>query len=71
MEEIRRNLMDIHRKLIHMGEHQAARKILQLLIRGSIVLGFSNTDWQVQGLLEDMGIPVVVRNGGWARARIA
>lgn len=73
MEEVRRNLMDLHRKLVRMGEYKAAKKILRLLRKGSILLGLSDTDWQVQCLLEDMGIPVITtsRNGGWARARIA
>lgn len=50
--ETRRSLMDLHKKLIRTGEYQAARKILRLLIHGSIVLGYSDTDWQVQLLLE-------------------
>ena len=72
-KEAKRNLMDLHRRLIRIGEYQVAKKILLLLRKGSILLGLCDTDWQVQCLLEDMGIPVITtsRNGGWARARIA
>lgn len=59
--ETRRSLMDLHKKLIRIGDYQAARMILGLLIHGSIILGLSDTDWQVQLLLEDAGIPVVNR----------
>jgi hypothetical protein len=69
--ETRYNLMDLHKRLTRIGEHQAARKILRLLIHGSIVLGYSDTDWQVQLLLEDAGVPVMSRSNGWATARIA
>ena len=69
--ETRKNLMDLHRRLIRIGEYQVAKKILRLLMHGSIVLGLSDTDWETQCLLEDMGIPVTrLIFKGWAEARI-
>jgi len=60
----KKNLMDLHKRLTHIGEHQTARKILQLLMHKSILLGFSVFDLQVQCLLEDMGIPVYPATSG-------
>jgi len=69
----KRSLMDLHMRLCRIGKFQVARRIFQLLMHGSIMLGLSDTDWQVQCLLEDFGIPVktISRNNGWARVRIA
>lgn len=69
--EAKRNLMDLYRRLSRTGEHQAARMILRLLITGSILLGFSDTEWQVERLLEDMGVPVTIKRNGLAVAKIA
>lgn len=69
--ETKRNIMDLHSKLIRMGEYRAARQIFRLLMHGAVVLGYSATDLQVQFLLEDMGVPVISVNGVLARARIA
>lgn len=69
-KEAKRNLMDLHRQLCRIGNYHVARKILTLIRSGSILLGLSDTDWQVGCLLEDMGIPIKVRNS-WARVKIS
>jgi len=71
LKEVKHNLMDLHRQLCRIGNYHVARKILTLIRSGSILLGLSDTDWQVGCLLEDIGIPLRTRNNGWARAKIS
>ena len=70
---IRNELMNAHRTLA-LGspeDMQAARRILQLLCHGRITLGLGDVDWQVESLLEDLGVHLTYnRNGYSATAKI-
>ena len=63
-------LMEAHRALVK-TDMVAARMILQLLIRGTLILGLGDSDWQVQTLLESLNVPIMYhRTGNWAMAKI-
>lgn len=66
----KRNLMELHKILCQNGQYKVARIIFELLLNGSIILGYSVTEWQVQNLLEDMGIPTFRINAALVGARI-
>jgi len=70
---IRRQIMDAHRAL-SLGspeDMKAARLVLYLLRKGRITLGLSDPEWQVQNLLEGLGVPLYIsRNGYTASAKI-
>lgn len=68
---MKKELMKAHRALA-LGspeDMKAARLILFLMRRGSIVLGLSDAEFHVQTLLEDIGVPLAYgRNGYTVRA---
>jgi len=67
--DIKRDLAELHSTLVNVGEYVAAKKIQNLITHGSVILGPS--DWKVQCLLEDMGIPVWPLSLKLGKARIA
>ena len=48
----RYKLMEEHRSCVRSGKLQEARKILRFLSRGYIRLGFDDTSWAVEQILE-------------------
>ena len=60
----------LYRFLLRTGDMLAARKVLQLLLRGSITLGFSKFDWNITLVLEKVLTPAIPSHGLLARFQL-
>lgn len=46
-----------HKELVRTGKFQEARKLLDFLISKRIMLGFSDTDYYIENLLDTLQVP--------------
>ena len=52
---MKKEIMSIHTELVKGGNYEAARLLLRFMRRKIIRLGCSDSEWQVESLLEDIG----------------
>lgn len=69
----REQIMQLHRQLATGSpkDMQVAKCLLYLLRKGRITLGLGDVEWEVENLLEGLGVRMrYSRNGNTAQARI-
>lgn len=59
-------LMEEHQKLIKQGQLFEARRLLHFLINKNVTLGFSDIDWCINNLCENVGLKVCINSRGIA-----
>ena len=57
---LRYRLMDEHVRLVRNGLYCEAQRILSLLQRGHVKLGFGDIDWTVEGILTQLGCHITI-----------
>lgn len=67
MKKKKEYLMSQHKVLVRIGKFQEAQKLLDFLIRKRIVLGFSDTDNYIEGLLDTLELPNSISSRSWSR----
>ena len=60
-------LMMEHKELVRTGKFQEARKLLDFLISKRIMLGFSDTDYYIENLLDTLELPNSISSRSWSR----
>ena len=69
----REQIMQLHRQLATGSpqDMQVAKRLLYLLRKGRITLGLGDVEWEVENLLEGLGVRMrYSRNGNTVQARI-
>ena len=60
-------LMEVRKELVKKGRYQEGKKVLEFFREKRIVLGFSDTDNNLEEILEKIGFPSYTSNRSWSR----
>lgn len=60
-------LIEAHKELVKKGQYQEGKRILSFLREKRIILGFSDVDNYLEGILDKIGFPNSISSRSWSR----